>query len=343
MGASWSELTGTQLPVVAAPMAGGATVPALVAAVRSAGGFGFLAAGYKAPEAVAAEMTQLREAGVEFGVNLFAPHPVPIDEAEYLRYAEELAPEAAALGVALDTPLRQDDDHWAEKVELLLEHPVPVVGVTFGLPPEPVVRALQRAGSRVLATVTSVAEAEAAVALGVDALVAQGTEAGAHSGVHDPASGHPPLGTAELLPRVVAVSGLPVLAAGGIGRPEQVRDLVAAGAAAVMVGTALLRTDESGASRVHQDALADPRYTGTVVTRAFTGRPARGLRNGFIERHQDSAPLGYPAVHHLTRGLRTAAPAAGDADRLHLWAGTGYREARTGPAAAVVDRLAGLV
>ncbi|MFD0331640.1 NAD(P)H-dependent flavin oxidoreductase [Streptacidiphilus monticola] len=188
---------------------------------------------------------------------------------------------------------------------------MPVVGVTFGLPPEPVVRALQRAGSRVLATVTSVAEAEAAVALGVDALVAQGTEAGAHSGVHDPASGHPPLGTAELLPRVVAVSGLPVLAAGGIGRPEQVRDLVAAGAAAVMVGTALLRTDESGASRVHQDALADPRYTGTVVTRAFTGRPARGLRNGFIERHQDSAPLGYPAVHHLTRGCAQRRPPPG--------------------------------
>ncbi len=119
--------------------------------------------------------------------------------------------------------------------------------------------------------------------------------------------------------------------AGGVDGPSRVRQLLAAGAEAVAVGTLLLRTDESGASATHRAALADPRFTRTVITHAFTGRPARGLHNGFIERHEKRAPYGYPALHHLTRGLRAAAAAEGDADRVHLWAGTGFRSAPTGP------------
>jgi NAD(P)H-dependent flavin oxidoreductase YrpB (nitropropane dioxygenase family) len=139
---------------------------------------------------------------------------------------------------------------------------------------------------------------------------------------------------------VVAATGLPVVAAGGVGGPADVRTLLSAGAGAVAVGTLFLRTDESGTSGTHKDALADPAFSQTVVTRAFTGRPARGLRNRFVERHDAAAPVGYPAVHHLTRALRQAAAAAGDPHCLHLWAGTGYRNARTGPARAVVDALA---
>jgi NAD(P)H-dependent flavin oxidoreductase YrpB (nitropropane dioxygenase family) len=134
--------------------------------------------------------------------------------------------------------------------------------------------------------------------------------------------------------------GLPMIAAGGVSDAATVAALLSAGADAVMVGTLLLRTDESGATETHKNALADPAFTETVLTKVFTGRPARGLRNGFIDRHQDHAPDGYPAVHHLTRGLRTAAAKAGDADRLHLWAGTGFRQAKTGPAAAVITGLA---
>ncbi|MEV0461230.1 nitronate monooxygenase, partial [Catellatospora methionotrophica] len=113
-----------------------------------------------------------------------------------------------------------------------------------------------------------------------------------------------------------------------------------AGADAVSVGTVLLRSDEAGTSAVHRAALTDPARTGTVITHAFTGRPARALRNGFIDEHGEHAPYGYPAVHHLTTGLRRAAAAAGDAERVHLWAGTGYRRAATGPAAAIVTGLA---
>ena len=109
------------------------------------------------------------------------------------------------------------------------------------------------------------------------------------------------------------------------------------------VGTLLLCTDESGASRTHRDALADPGFPGTVVTRAFTGRPARALRNRFVDEHDATAPAGYPAIHHLTRRLRQAAAAAGDPHGVHLWAGTGFRSATTGPARDVIGRLAQLL
>lgn len=339
-GDAWTDLFGSATPVVAAPLAGGATTCALVRAVAAAGGFAFLAAGYKTPEAVAAELAELRATGTPHGVNLFVPGARDIDETAFRRYAHQIAAEGAPYGLDLaGAPLVHDDDHWPDKIDLLLAAPVPVVSFTFGLPDPATVTALRRAGTRVLVTVTSADEALAARELGVDGLVAQGTEAGGHSGTHTPHRPAPPTSTRPLVHDVLRATGLPVVAAGGVAGPDDVRALVAAGATAVAVGTLLLRTDESGASRTHRDALADPARTGTVLTRAFTGRPARGLRNAFIDRYEPVAPLGYPELHHLTRGMRAAAAAAGHADRVHLWAGTGYRHATTGPAAAVVERL----
>ncbi|RKN51912.1 nitronate monooxygenase [Micromonospora costi] len=331
---------GSGTPLVGAPLGGGASTPALVRAVTAAGGFGFLPAGYKTPEAVAADLAELDRTGTPCGVNLFVPEPPEIDEETFRRYAREIAAEGAPYGLDLaGAPLVHDDDHWADKIDLLVAHPVPVVSFTFGLPDAAAVAALRRAGSRLLVTVTSVAEALAARDLGVDGLVAQGTEAGGHSGTHTPRRPAPPTSTLPLVRDVAAATDLPVVAAGGVAGPDDVRDLVAAGATAVAVGTLLLRTDESGASRTHRDALADPAFTRTVLTRAFTGRPARGLHNAFIDRYEATAPLGYPELHHLTRGMRVAAAAAGHPDRVHLWAGTGYRHATTGPAADVVGRL----
>jgi NAD(P)H-dependent flavin oxidoreductase YrpB (nitropropane dioxygenase family) len=341
MTSSTASWTASELPLIAAPMAGGATKPALVAAVASAGGFGFLAGGYKTPEALGAEMAELTSAGVPFGVNLFVPGPSTLTEAEFRRYAEELAGEGTPYGLELaEAPMvADDDDHWQGKIELLLERPVPFVSFTFGLPGADVVRGLAGVGTQVLATVTTVDEARAAVELGVHGLTAQGTEAGGHSGTHDPdRAGAVPV--VDLVRQVVAETSLPVIAAGGVSEASQVRELIGLGASAVAVGTVLLRTDESGASAVHKDALAAAGPDQTVITRAFTGRPARGLLNGFIERHEASAPIGYPAIHHLTRPLRAAAAAAGQPDQVHLWAGTGYARASTGAAADVITALA---
>ncbi|MEU9741608.1 nitronate monooxygenase [Micromonospora chersina] len=333
------ELLGVDVPVVAAPMAGGPTTTGLATAVGAAGAFAFLAAGYKTPEAVAGEIAELRPAGRPFGVNVFVPTPVPVAEAEFRRYATRIAAEGTPYGLDLAAAARtEDDDHWAAKLDLLLADPVPVVSFTFGLPPAAVVRDLRRAGSRVLVTVTDPAEAAAAAELGVDGLVAQSGAAGGHLGTFTP-DAPPPLRPLPDLVALVTGTGLPVLGAGGVGGPSDVRAALAAGAAGVLVGTLLLRADESGTGRTHRDALADPARDRTVVTRAFTGRPARGLRNDFIDRHEAAAPLGYPALHHLTRPLRVAAAGAGDADRLHLWAGTGWRGARAAPAADILTDL----
>jgi nitronate monooxygenase len=249
--------------------------------------------------------------------------------------------EAERYGIDLSgSPIVQDDDRWHDKLDLLVADPVPVVSMTFGVPSGREIGALRRVGTRVVATVTTVDEARAAADAGVDGLVAQGSDAGGHSGTHDAHRRITAMPTAALTRAVIAATGLPVVAAGGVDGPAAVSALLAAGAAAVAVGTLLLRTDESGASRTYKNALGDARFTETVVTRAFTGRPARSLRNSFVDRYDAVAPIGYPAVHHLTRALRLAAAAADDPDNLHLWAGTGYRNARTGPAAAVVTELA---
>ncbi len=330
---------GTPLPIVAAPMAGGPTTTAMAAAVAQAGAFPFLAAGYKSAEALSAEIEEVRSLGTPFGVNLFVPGAAAVDKAAFRTYAARIRPDAEVYGLELDPEPVADDDQWAAKVDLLVQRPVPVVSLTFGLPARGDIAALQAAGSRVFATVTSAAEALAAHALGVDGLVVQGPDAGGHSAVHDPAAVPESASTEDVVRRVCAQVRLPVVAAGGVDGPGAVRTLLNAGASAVAVGTLLLRTDEAGTSPAHRAALADPAFDQTVLTRCFTGRPARALRNGFIDRHDQAAPVAYPAVHHLTRALRQAAGKAGDTDRLHLWAGTGYRKAVTGPAAQVIRSL----
>ena len=332
---------GSRLPLVAAPMAGGPSTPRLARAVAEAGAFAFLAGGYKTADALAAEIAEVRSSSEAFGVNLFAPSTSPISEPEFRRYARQLQPEAERWDLDLsEAPLVEDDDRWQDKLDLLLADPVPVVSVTFGLPRPADVTALRRAGSQVWVTVTTAGEARAAADAGADALVAQGSDAGGHSGTHDPLRRVAPTPTTELTGTVVAGTGLPVIATGGVDGPRRVVELLQAGASAVAVGTLLLRTDESGASQTHKDALASSEFTQTVLTRAFTGRPARALQNAFIQRHDPAAPAGYPALHHLTRPLRAAAAAAGDPHGLHLWAGTGFRSATTGPARKVIERLA---
>ncbi len=331
---------GATLPVLAAPMAGGAGTPALAIAAARAGSFGFLAGGYKSAGALEAELAELGTAAVPYGVNLFAPCPVPVDPEAYRAYAAELRPEAERVGAALpEGPPREDDDGWREKLEVLVASPPPLVSFTFGMPPPADAAALRAAGAMLAQTVTSPAEAEAASSAGFDALIVQSAAAGGHWGTFTPAQPPPPLGLAELLAAIRQRTRLPLLAAGGVASPAQASEALSAGAAAVLVGTALLLADEAGTAATHRAALHDPGRSRTAVTRAFTGRPARGLVNGFMERHEASAPLGYPAIHHLTSPLRRAAAAAGEAELLHLWAGAGFAACREAPAGEILLAL----
>ena len=328
------------LPVLAAPMAGGATTPALVIAAAAAGSLGLLAGGYRSGPQLAEQIREVRSATDTFGVNLFAPNPIPVDPAAYARYAIDLAAVARRFDVALPPQPIEDDDDWADKLDLLVSDPVPLVSFTFGLPPTNAIRALHRAGSAVAQSVTSAAEARWAQGVGVDLLVVQGPGAGGHSAVFDPSVAATAPALADLVREVRAATRLPVIAGGGLADAAAVADVVRAGATAASIGTALLLADEAGTSAVHRRAIAD--HPGpTAVTRAFTGRPARGLVNEFMARFAGPAPLGYPALHHLTGPLRKAAAAAGDPEWVHLWAGTGHRAATPGPVADILARLGG--
>jgi len=332
---------GVSVPVVAAPMAGGPSTPELVTAAAKAGSLGFLAGGYKTPAALSEQIDAVRAGGVPFGVNLFAPNPVPVDPDEFRAYATALQPEAGAYGLDLASVApREDDDAWDEKVSMLLADPVPLVSFTFGIPPVDVLAALRRGGTLVAQTVTTAREARLANERGVDLLVVQSTEAGAHSGTLTPHQPPAPVPLKDLIAQVRAVTSVPVIATGGLATPEAIANVIAAGAVAAAVGTVLLRSDEAGTSPTHRAALANPPGDGsTVITRAFTGRPARGLRNRFTDQFDGVAPLGYPAVHHLTSPLRSAAAKAGDAELVHLWAGTGYRHATDEPAGDILRHL----
>jgi nitronate monooxygenase len=213
------------------------------------------------------------------------------------------------------------------------------VSFTFGLPDAVTIRALQRQGTVVVQTVTTAEEARSAAAAGVDLLAVQASVAGGHSGTLTPSRPLAEVPLGELITQVTHAVDTPVIAAGGITSSAAVANALHAGASAVAVGTLLLLAEESGASATHQAALQDPAFTETVLTRAFTGRPARGLRNSFITTFESQAPLGYPAIHHLTSPLREAAAAAGVADDVHLWAGTGYREARRAPTTEILTEL----
>ncbi|WP_087874387.1 NAD(P)H-dependent flavin oxidoreductase [Arthrobacter globiformis] len=331
--------------IIAAPMAGGTSTPGFVTAVHRAGGLGFLAAGYKSADAVSAEIRSCRDAGSRFGVNVFVPDPAQLNPspdavARLEKYRSSLGQDAARYDVTVPPLVLDDDDAWQAKIDLLLQDPVELVSFAFGLPDSPVVQALRKAGATVLATVTSRAEAELAAERGVDGLVVQHSSAGAHSGAFLPAAkqGGMPASTADLIREVRAAVDLPLIAAGAVSDAATVRAVIDAGAVAAQVGTALLRTDESGARQLHKDALGDERFTDTVPTRAFTGRYARALVNDFVRDHGD-APEGYPAIHHLTAPIRAAAAAAGDDERLNLWAGKGWRSARTGPVATAIGAL----
>jgi nitronate monooxygenase len=327
-------------PVLAAPMAGGPSTAALVTAAAQSGGLGFVAGGYKTPQQLAEQIAEVRAATHVFGVNLFAPNPVGIDAADYRRYAKALRPLAERYGVELPPDPVEDDDHWTAKLDVLRRDPVPVVSFTFGIPASEVVASLRAQGSIVVQTVTNAAEARAAADAGVDMLAVQCSAAGAHSATLTPRRFPDPVPIAELLPTIQDASRRPVIAAGGLATPAQVAAVVHAGAQAVMVGTALLRTSESGASAVHKAAIANHSGAETVLTRSFTGRPARGIRNRFIDEHDASAPSGYPALHYLTSPIRRAAVAAGDPEAVHLWAGTEYKQATAGAAAEVLRALA---
>lgn len=324
-------------PIVLAPLGGGPATPALAAAVCESGGLGFLAAGYRTADDVRAEIGDLRRRTASaFGVNVFVPGDPAVDLHAVRTYITTLQPDAERLGVTLGQP-HFDDDGWNAKLETLVDERVAVVSFTFGCPPAEVVRSLQDVGTEVWVTATTLDEAHGARNSGVDAIVLQGNEAGGHRASWVDADDAEGLGILPLVRLVKSEIDLPLVAAGGIGDGAALAAVLASGARAGQLGTAFLRASEAGTSEAHRRALAMD--IPTALTRAFTGRLARGLVNGFMRKHGPEAPIGYPYIHYATAPLRAAARNRGDADNFHLWAGQAHRLALEAPAGEIAQRI----
>jgi nitronate monooxygenase len=324
-------LSDLDLPIVGAPLAGGPSTVALAAAVSAAGGIGSLAAGYRTADDLRAQIAELRAATARpFAVNLFADPGPPADDALVAAYRESLAGEQRPLGDA-----RHDDDELERKLDVVAEERPAVVSFTFGCPEPAVVDRLHEAGIAVWVTVTTPQEARVAADAGADAVIAQGVEAGGHRGsFQDVEPGD--YGLLALL-QLIDV-GRPIVAAGGIMTGAAIAGVLAAGAAAAQLGSALLCTPEAGTSAPHRRVLAEGERP-TDLTRAFSGRTARGIVNRFQRSHPD-APSAYPQVHHVTAPLRAAARADDDAEAINLWAGQAYPLAQERPAGELVRALA---
>ena len=275
-------------------MAGGPTTPAMAIAASRAGSLGILAAGYKTASAIDEQIKQVRAEAIPFGVNVFAPNPLPIDPAEYHRYAGQIQTDAQRFGVTLAPDPIEDTDTFDEKITLLLDDPVPLVSFTFGIPPRQTIAALQHAGTVIVQTVTTVDEAITARDAGVDMLAVQAHTAGGHSGTLTPATPSPPTPIADLVAQITHCIEVPVIAAGGLATPEAVVEVMSAGAVATMVGTVLLRATESGASATHRAALTDPSPGGNG-NHPGVHRPARPRPTQCVHRRpRGRRPLGLP-------------------------------------------------
>jgi nitronate monooxygenase len=324
-------------PVVLAPLAGGPSTPELAAAVSEAGGLGFLASGYLSATDTRERIAAVCElSGRPFGVNVFVPDAESPDPEQLDAYRERLRAWANGRQVEIGEPRRSDDD-WDRKIELLTSDPVSVVSFTFGCPPDEVIDALRTAGSEVWVTVTNPEEAAEARTAGADVLVAQGAEAGGHRASFVDRPGLPVYGLLPLLQILSLAESLPLVASGGIATGAALAAVLCAGARAAQCGTAFMLCPEAGTSPAHREALRST--TETALTRAFTGRLARGIRNEFMEEHGDHAPVAYPELHYMTAPMRREARQRGDADLINLWAGEAHQLAEEMPTAEVVQEL----
>jgi nitronate monooxygenase len=336
----FTRRTGARLPIVAAPMAGGPSTPPLVAAAAAAGAYGVLPGGYTTPDRFRAAIREVRaRTSAPFGVNLLLPQAYEVDEQEIQAALHLLRPYADELGVDLTVPDAFGDDVDG-LLDVAIDERVGFLSFTFGIPSADRLDALRAASILTCGTATSVAEGRVLTDAGVDMVCVQGGEAGGHRGgfIGDPARGLVSL--IALVPLVRDAVDVPVIAAGGISDGRGVAAALALGADAAQLGTAFLLCPEAGTSAPYRAAVAAATEVDTMLTSAFSGKPARGVRNRFTEELATVKLPPYPVMHALTRPLRQAAAAAGRSEFLSLWAGQGVPAVRELPAADLVALLA---
>ena len=328
------------VPIIQAPMAGGVATPKLAAAVSNSGGLGFLAAGYKTAKEMKEEIKTVRKlTKFPFGINVFVPGQDDIQSSYLIQYQNEIKKEADRLNCKINEPV-YDDDEWNQKISILIQEKVPVISFTFGCPSPETLSKLKVGGSYIIVTITTPEEALIAKEAGADALCVQGIEAGGHrASFQNNPKNDEQYDLQDLLNKVRTTTNLPLIAAGGIMNGRDVFRALNSGASAVQMGTAFLLCPESGTNDAYRKALKNPIFEQTAVTRAFTGRPARGLVNEFLTKYNQIAPAAYPQVHHMTKDLRKMASQINEPQFMSLWAGTRFKAIQEVSASDVVKKI----
>ncbi len=319
------KLTGTEVPIIQAPMAGGPSSPALVSAVSNAGGLGSIGGGYLSPESLKAQILEVKSTTDKpFGVNLFITDPGKKEIPPGGQVAKLINDYADELGVELTGEVVPFPD-FDEQIEVILENNIKVFSFTFGVPEKKYIERLKLNNTLVIGTATSVSEAVLLNKAGCDAVVAQGFEAGGHRGSFENKNNIPLVGGITLLPQIADAIDIPLIASGGIMDGRGMYASFALGASAVQLGTAFLTCDEAEVNQSWIDLIKDSKDTSSALNNAFTGKFARGLNNRFmkeLKRYEDEIPE-YPIQHQLTRELRARAKEMNNTDFMSFWAGQG--------------------
>ncbi|MFD2330952.1 NAD(P)H-dependent flavin oxidoreductase [Cohnella sp. GCM10020058] len=343
METSFTRRLGIPHPIVQAPMAGGPATPELAATVSNAGGLGSLGAGYWSPAQIRDAIRAVRRrTDRPFAVNLFVPERpgTKATDDDVSAMNAHLNAYRAKLGIEPDPALPANAVSFEDQLQVLLEEEVPVFSFTFGIPPAETIEALKRRGIVIVGTATTIAEGIRLEAAGVDAIVAQGSEAGGHRGTFLSEAADALIGTLALVPQLADRVSVPVIASGGIMDGRGLAASLALGASAAQMGTAFLASPESGAHAAHKRLVLSSAEDATAVTVAYSGKAARGIRTDFMrDMHAYPGTIpDYPIQNALTRDIRQAAAQADDPSLMSLWAGQGLRLATAQAAADIVNR-----
>jgi nitronate monooxygenase len=333
---------GIEHPILLAPMAGSGGTPELAAAVSNAGGLGAWGGAYSKPEEIAATIHRLRQLTTKpFNINLFAGGYEAGRSIDPQPMLTIMAEAHSRLGLPPPVLPPVPDSPFDAQLEAVLEERPPIFSFTFGVPTRAQIAALEQRGIVIIGTATTVAEARHLEQASVDAIALQGTEAGGHRGTFLADFEQSMIPIATLVAECRSAVKVPLIASGGIMDGRNVAAMIALGAAAAQLGTTFLPCPESGAPDAYKQALRGAKNDFTVITRAFSGRPARGIKNAFIAmvEGKEDAILPFRQQNDLTRPMRNAAGAKGIADYISLWAGQGVARSRAMPAADLVAAL----
>lgn len=320
-----TETLDIKYPIIQAGMAGGVTTPELIAAVSNSGALGNLGAGYMSPNVMREDIQEIKQlTNKPFGVNVFVPETSEASPEEIDQANEWLEPFRNELGIAEPPSVNKPDTSLFHKqIEVIIQEKVPVCSFTFGLPDKKIIQQLKEKNVIVIGTATTVEEALANEAYGMDMVVMQGSEAGGHRGTFQGPTHEAMIGTTALIPQTVDRISIPVIAAGGIMDGRGVLSALILGADAAQMGSTFVTCEESGAKKQHKAAILQSETDNTVVTPVFSGKAARGIRNDFIakmEQHQYDLPA-YPLQNTLTKEIRSEAAQQNRPDMMSLWSG----------------------